>query len=326
MRGSGRPSVGAASYDPVDGEIIEDESGGSSQSSALATVRGASLMQQPVFAMAQRVDVPRDLHAVSKRVLDEAELMGDDFYYSWTTKTKDGDKIVEGPSIDAAMMLYRNWGNDALPTDIYDEGPTHWIFRAVFVDGETGSSLPRLFRQRKGESHQKTGRDGDGDRKLDIAFQIGQSKAQRNVIVKGLPAWLVNRAMEKAKESAEANYRDKLPESIERAKVAWGKLGIAVGQLEKKLAKPSAAWTTSDCRTLVALHRGIISHETSLENEFPPDAPPVVAPASLQQPNQNFAPAAMPAAAAVAPAPAHGQQTIGGGESKARRTREPGED
>jgi hypothetical protein len=343
MRSVGKPTVGTApASDAIEGEFVEQDS------QVLATVHraGAPLMHQRTqYATAMQVVRPRDLNALTNRILEEAQLSGDDFYFSWTVRTKDGEKIVEGPTIDAAMIMSRNFGNCVAESSVAEEGPVHWLLDAVFVDLETGYTLRRQFRQRKGEAHQKKG--GDPDRLLDMAFQIGQSKAQRNVILKAMPAWLVNKAMDTAKTAAEANYKERLPEAIENAKAGYAALGVTLAELEKKVNKPSAAWAPGDVRLLQAIYRGILARETSIESEFhaPAEEPqahaaaPLMgapqAPQSVQQPQptEPATPAApTPPAATQAPAPlppqAGAQASLLGAEptGRPRRTRQPGED
>ena len=53
-----------------------------------------------------------------------------------------------------------------------------WIIYARLMDLETGFAMTRPFQQRKGQKAMKT----DDARALDIALQIGVSKAIRNVV------------------------------------------------------------------------------------------------------------------------------------------------
>src|ERR1039458_481260 len=72
-----------------------------------------------------------------------------------------------------------------------------WIFTAVFIDLETGFTLPRQFRQsKKSIIYGKF----DDERKDAMRFSIGQSKSQRNVILKAIPAWMVKQAIGEAKK------------------------------------------------------------------------------------------------------------------------------
>lgn len=240
---------------------------------AMATLGGARGMTRTDtgYSTAIVVHVPRNLDAVEKRVIDEAARMGEDFIYSWRQKDKhskeaDGKTTIEGLSIDGAMVLVRNWGNCALPTEIVDETPTHYIIKATFIDLETGFTFPRLYRQRK--SGGPGGSMGD-DRKEDIAFSIGQSKCQRNAVDKAIPAWLRNKAIDAAKSNAAkkyANVAEHMPKVLEYAAAA----GVSQAQLEAFVGSPTIAWTPYDILALRLVFRSIHDKETTWAEEFPP--------------------------------------------------------
>lgn len=153
------------------------------------------------YSTAVSVQRPRNMVEVKKRLLQEAALMGDAAYYAWGT----GKNRVEGISIDLACAAARCWGNcatDMLPVQDLEDS---WIFTATFIDLETGYTRTRQFRQSK-----EWGVAGrfDDERKADIRFQLGQSKAERNVILKALPNWLLNQALEAAKEGVRKELDD----------------------------------------------------------------------------------------------------------------------
>ena len=336
----------------ADGYFDEEGSGGNGmQSDAGAIVAaGSALMQtRTAYQSAMEIRRPRDMKALKQRAIDEAELAGEDFFYSWTVKSKDGKReLVEGMSIEGAMILARNFGNCAIPTELVQDAPQHWVLCATFVDFETGFNVPRLFRQRKTQSTGKM----DKERALDIAFQIGQSKAQRNAIDKGMPMWLKNAAMRKAKEAAASKYAD-VATIAPKAVAKFEKLGVKREQLEQKLEVPFEQWKPTDLATLAAILRAIEAGETSVENEFAPEQAPFAetpAASADQKPaaeatafdGSGTAPPAETKPAAAAPAtaapeaqqpapPAAEQKPEPQQESlptsaKGRKGREPGED
>jgi hypothetical protein len=259
-RTQGKPEM--AGDDVVDGEFEDDGDKGSG-GGALATVHGTRIEAPHITAIA--CQVPRDIIKLVPKAIKEAEMMGEDFYYSW----RQGAGFVEGVSIDGSLVLLRHWGNATQDIDIAEEGPKHWVLKAWMIDLEAGVAFPRLYRQRKGESHQKKGKDGDADRLLDIAFNIGQSKAQRNAIVKYLPAHFVNKCLEAAKKSHTEGIAKNLPLAIKMAKDSFEKIGVKVADLERLLENPEAMWSPADTRLLGGIYRAIVSRETSVPKEFP---------------------------------------------------------
>lgn len=276
MKQSGKPTVPANSTEmmgPIDAEYAE------SAPMVQATPQGA-IRTTTAYQTALSVQVPRTLKKVQAGVLEEAALMGDSWLYSWTTKNRDGSKgVVEGEGIEAAKVLARNWGNCATPPPrVVQETPTHWIFEATFIDLETGMSFGKSFRQRK-----PTGGAGrmSQDRAEEAAFGMGQSKAQRNAILAGMPAWLLEKAREEAKAAAEQAIKN-LPDAIARACAFFDKRGVALDRLEARIGKPQARWNKRDVVTLRVIANALKENNTSVEEEFPvaPPAPAAEAPAT----------------------------------------------
>lgn len=165
---------------------------------------------QTPFTTAMAVQAPRNITAIEKRAVQEAALLGDRGFYAWGA----GKNHVEGPSQELAYMLSRVWGNCAHIQGPMQETHDAWVFEASFVDLETGFTTTRLFRQSK---RWTVYGQMDEDRKADIRFEIGQSKAIRNVSLKALPAWLVDRAMDECK----GNVRAKIEASIDEHGIEW---------------------------------------------------------------------------------------------------------
>jgi len=135
----------------------------------------------------------RSLPDVRRRLLDEARMMGESGYYGWGN----GKDKIEGPTIKLANAAARCWGNCSVESMPMQETPDAYIFTSRFIDLETGFTLERQFRQSK--NWMVYGKH-DPERKADIRFQIGQSKAARNLILNALPEWLIDEAMEVAKQ------------------------------------------------------------------------------------------------------------------------------
>ncbi len=231
------------------------------------------------YTTALVVRKPRKLAELEARVMEEASRMGDSFVYSWRVTTRDptkdegdGKTTIEGVSVEGALVLARNWGNCALPTNVESETQTHFVIRSEFIDLETGFTYPRLYRQRKNAAN--VGKM-DPDRGEDISFQIAQSKAQRNVIVRALPSFLIERAVEVAKDKAAekyANTKEWVPKVLD---FATQKLGIPLANLVHRLrGRTPEQWSKFDILALRMAFEGIKNGETTIENEFPPPPPP----------------------------------------------------
>jgi hypothetical protein len=310
MRQNGKPAAIAPRDDSY------DTPGGSAGENLLA--RGATMarMQIGQYTTAIQVQKPRSLKALQAAVIEEAELLGQDFLYGWEVNDKNspsGKSWIEGVSIDGAMILARNWGNCATPVQLVEDAPAHWLMEATFVDLETGYTVQRLFRQRKTESHSKS---MEGDRKLDIAFQIGQSKAQRNVIVKAMPAWLINAATTAALSSTVSKYEKDLPKFRQVCVKAYAPISVTQAMLEKKVGLPVDAWTARDLAKLSSLHKAIVQEKVTTVAEAFAEEPATPATPATQGASQPTSAQASGAQSAESDAAPEQDDAFGGGPTR----------
>jgi hypothetical protein len=228
---------------------------------------GAMQQTKTAYTTAVTVQQPRSIAKIANNVLEEARLAGKSFYYRWTTKNKDGSKgVVEGPSIDMAMALCRHYGNCVVDVEA-TETSSHYMMKGLFIDLESGFTCPRLFRQRK---NQGTGMK-DKDRQEDIIFQIGQSKAIRNAVVKAMPEWLIEKAIEVATE-AELNKAKKENIHLARQKVIefFSQYGVSADRIEAERKRPVDQWTPDDIVDLRGMATALKEGRASGEELFPP--------------------------------------------------------
>ena len=172
----------------------------------MATIpeEGSIRKVQTPYTTAIAVQQPRTLAEVQRRGIEEATLLGEDGFYAWG----EGKNHVEGPSKHLAMALVRCFGNCAVDLGEVQETGDAWIFTATFVDLETGFTLARQFRQSKVWT--VFGKLDDA-RKEDVRFQIGQTKAVRNVVLNAMPQWLTRRMMDACK----GGVRERIEKAIE---------------------------------------------------------------------------------------------------------------
>ncbi|MCP4549493.1 MAG: hypothetical protein GY835_23810 [bacterium] len=247
---------------------------------------GRALTQtQTQYTTAIAVQNPRDKKDVLERALEEAELLAEQFYYSWTTKNRDGSRgVVEGMGIEGAMALAREYGN-CVTDVISDETKTHWHFRATFVDLETGFTCAREFKQRK----KGQARGGlPGARMEEGDFAIGQSKAVRGAIDKGLPAWLKKKCLARAKQAAAADMGsgDKIS-ARQKVQGAFARHGVTIEQIEARFGAFDTL-AAEDMGTLRGILSSLNEGLTTAGAEFGQE-PPMVDPETgeVREPGQE---------------------------------------
>lgn len=241
----------------------------------------------PQVITARRVDVVRDERRILDRIKALAAAAGDRWYYRWEAKDnrRGGVNWVEGLTITGANAVLFEYGNCEVSVDFADIG-SHYMFRARLVDYERGVALTRLFQQRKSQKTFKT----DAERQADIVFQIGQSKAIRNVITDGLQTFC-DYALEEAKHS----LVDKIGKNIE----AWRERAIErvsahvdVKRVEAVLGRKAKDWLAPDIARVIERMKAVAEGMATLDETFPPLQPEQ--PASVEQLDQ-FAGSTQPA-------------------------------
>ena len=218
---------------------------------------------------AQRVAIKRNLPAILSEAKALATAAGDRFYYSMPFKEKDKDGnertvLVEGPSIGCAMAALSCYGNDCVEAFPASETQTHWTFLARFTDYEKGVTVTRSFNQRKGQNVGIR----DRGRSEDLVFQIGQSKAIRNVIIGGLK-WLTDEMFAAAKNGvldrihrAPDKAREWIVHKLEQGQVPLHRVERVVGRVAER-------WTARDMARIFAELQAIEDGFADAEDLYP---------------------------------------------------------
>ena len=214
---------------------------------------------------AQPVAVYRDEAKILQKLSALAAAAGADWFYRFPVRTKDGGQDwIEGPSIKLANDVARIFGNNANEVREIDVGDA-WIFYARFTDIETGFSMERAYRQRKSQSSMKT---KDADRQLDIAYQIGQSKAIRNCIVNALQIY-ADYAFEQARSSLVEKIGKDLEAWRDRTLEGLARMPIDLNRVERAIGRAAKDWLAPDIARLVAMMRAIADGMATIDDTFP---------------------------------------------------------
>lgn len=220
-----------------------------------------------------RVAVPRDLAHVMKDINIQAQQFGQGWLYRlpFNKKQRDGStriEFVEGPTIGCALDVARAYGNCSVDCSDIQETADAWLFNAVFLDIETGFRHTRSFRQRKNQNI--GGMGGDKGRAEDIIFQIGASKAIRNVIRNSLRGLIDSALRFGAQRLTEKVDRDR-PGVIKKITDRLAELDIPVKRIQahhqKVLADLESFELAAIIKTFQAVTEGLISAD-----EFYPEA------------------------------------------------------
>lgn len=245
----------------------------------------ATIGSRPVAQKRDHQEILNEL-----RVL--ATVGASDLFYEFPVKNNRTGKtdIISGPSIKLANTVLAAYGNCGVDTKV-TETPDCWVFAATFVDAEKGVTMRRLFRQRRSQKSigPSSGPDRDDGRQEDIAFQIGQSKAIRNVIVNALSVYATY-----AFEQAKAGLSDAVKRAPAKFKDAamrrLGEYDVPIEVVDRWVGRGHDKWSPDDITRVASALQGIADGLARIEDVWPdarkasappsPDAPPAPAPAA----------------------------------------------
>lgn len=239
-----------------------------------ALVRPTSGLSERVIG-AQPVAVYRDEHKVMTKIKSIAAAAGPDWFYRFPVRKQGGGQDwIEGPSIKLANDVARIFGNNVNEVRELDVGDA-WVFYARFTDIETGFSMERAYRQRKSQSSLKT---KDADRQLDIAYQIGQSKAIRNCIVNSLQIY-ADYAFEEARNSLVEKIGKDLNTWRERTLSGIKNMSVDLVRVERVIGRGAKDWLAPNIAQVIAMMKSVADGMASADDIFPPiEAPPASQP------------------------------------------------
>jgi len=224
-----------------------------------------------------RLDIPhgaiqvqekRNRSAILAELRDHAAMLGDRGYYRWEVKNnkKGTTDIVEGVTIKGANALVRAYRNCHVSCPIIVDLGTHWRFHAVFVDYENGIEMERSFMQRKSSG----GTMGDNaDRRTDISYQVGISKAERNVVLN-----VLDMEADFLLEECKQNLVRKIGMDLERwrGRVAerLAEHNIEIARAEHVVGRGAKNWLAPDVARVISGLRAIAEGMALADDVFPP--------------------------------------------------------
>jgi hypothetical protein len=101
-----------------------------------------------------------------------------------------------------------------------------------------------------------------------MEYQIGQSKAIRNAIDKGCPAWLKAKAMERAKAAAAGSLGDSTDMRLQKLRKAFARYDVTPYHLEARVGREMKDFEEDDFAALLGVFNAIKDGQTTPENEF----------------------------------------------------------
>lgn len=213
---------------------------------------------------AVRCEFPRNEAMILSKLKVRAAAAGADWYYRFPVKDKGATKYIEGPSIKCANNVAQLFGNCAVRTRAIDNFDS-WIIYARLEDYETGFVYERPWLQPKGQS---TFKSRDQDRLEAIAFQIGTSKAIRNVICNALQLF-TDYAFEEARNSLVERIGKDLPKARKSLLTALQGMNVDVKRVEATVGRLANDWLAPDCARINAEIQAVADGMATADETWP---------------------------------------------------------
>ena len=206
------------------------------------------------FILAQRAANPRNLGRIMERLKVLANAAGDKWVYGWEVNDRARNRKVwiEGATIKLANDLLREYGNAVLDTRVVDNGPS-WTFYSRFVDLESGANRTRPYHLRKSMNIGMK----DDQRALDMVFQSGVSRSERNVVCNVLQT-LTDFCVEEAKRATIGRIAAKPEDARKWILEQLQAQGVDRKRVEAIYGRSSANWTVTDMAKIYAELRGVM--------------------------------------------------------------------
>jgi len=173
------------------------------------------LSAQTIASMAASARACAVAHRPAQEILDECKAIGRAMaglaFYELEFKNKRGQtSIIRGASTHLAEAVFQAHGNAFLGSQYQSETETAFQISALFVNSRTGAMRCMSYRQPKRTPGTAAAFRDDPERGLSMAYQIGESKATRNVVGKSLKFY-IEAAYREAVAAAEKAKQKRAP-------------------------------------------------------------------------------------------------------------------
>lgn len=248
-----------------------------------ALAAGATIVKiENESMMSLAVQRPRDPAKVLQEALQELELVPSLAARNWYSipfknhvrgcprrNCNCPSKPVEGPSINAARNLMRQWGNASAKALVTSEDDEKLTLAGVFIDLQTNVRFERPFTVSKWQHRRNGPAVKVGQERLVQAIQAGASKAERNAIIAGLPDWLVKSYTDKARQIARKDAKENKFDVID----VFMTVGVNRDLLERYLGKSVDKIDDDERVHLIGMYNALRDREQTIEEMFGTDEP-----------------------------------------------------
>jgi hypothetical protein len=225
------------------------------QSNNMVAAEALKEVAQVQAAVMMAKKYPRDRFTAFKNIIEDCGRykMAQSAIYSFPR----GESHVTGPSIRLAEVIARNWGNMDCGIRELSRDDEKSVCEAYAWDLETNWRATRIFEVPHVRATRK------GTYKLNDPRDIYENMANqgsrrlRACILQAIPSDVIDKAVEKCKETITKKSGKSLVDRTQEMVLAFSALGINVAHIEKKLKHPLDIITEDEMFDFITIYNSI---------------------------------------------------------------------
>ncbi|RMD50374.1 hypothetical protein D6827_04135 [Candidatus Parcubacteria bacterium] len=205
-----------------------------------------------IFESVLKLDKHRDIGEFRQRMLQEADINGDQFFYSWMVRDGASKKLITGLTIQAARAILRNYKYLAVFWGMTVQEGNKITLNPIIIDLVNGIFYQKPFTMSLAPA---PGRFAESfpqmQRWESTQFQIAASKAVRNVILDIIPNHILDEILERSRKALKFRIdkeikKDGISAVADRLTAKLISYGVPLETILRKIGKRSKADITKD--------------------------------------------------------------------------------
>lgn len=234
-----------------------------SQATAIEQARAVAEVQSAIVVAQQ---VPRDIGRALAEMRDSCGRMAlaSRAFYAVPSRGN-------GPSVHLARELMRIWGNVDYGVRELRRDEKGSEVQVYAWDQQANVRSTRSFINPHARMTAGKAKPLVDLNDIYLSNQNIGARAVRECIFTVLPTWFVEEAQDRCRTTLENGEGKSIEQRTSDMVDAFSKLGVTVGQIEKKLGRAKGSWTASDVANMAIAYTSITRDNIPLDEIFPDD-------------------------------------------------------
>lgn len=251
---------------PLQSNYAEPYAGAPQQGALVEREKGRAVAEIQAALTIARTQERNELRAFAKaRVSCQRVSFAEKAMYAYPR----GGETVSGPSIRLAEELCNKWGNIMHGHDYIEQTPEYSVVRAYCWDLENNVIAQRTFKVEHRIQTKKGVKVLSDPRDVSEYVNNHASRQKRACMLAVLPRDLIEMAVEQCKTTKLQGIKaEPIVDQVRRMVEAFGKQGVSIDMLEKRLKHKMELTTHEEIDQLRDIHQSMKDGESKREEWF----------------------------------------------------------